>query len=122
MKSKLFCCLLLLAGLFVSSCSKSDYIRVNLSGSQSSSVNVKSLSIGPKGTSMTLYVVSSTAWTASYDGQLDLSMSVKAGESGEATVLTIGENTSASQLSGSISFTAGSSSSVVSLTQRAPLK
>lgn len=122
MKSKLFCCLLLLAGLFVPSCSKSDYIRVNLSGSQSSSVNVKSLSIGPKGTSMTLYVVSSTAWTASYDGQLDLSMSLKAGESGETTVLTIGENTSASQLSGSISFTAGSSSSVVSLTQRAPLK
>lgn len=122
MKSKLFCCLLLLAGLFVSSCSKSDYIRVNLSGSQSSNVNVKSLSIGPKGTSMKLYVVSSTAWTASYDGQLDLSMSLKAGESGEATVLTIGENTSASQLSGSISFTAGSSSSVVSLTQRAPLK
>lgn len=122
MKSKLFCCLLLLAGLVVSSCSKSDYIRVSLSESQSSSDNVKSMSVSPKGITRTLYVFSSTAWTASYNGQLDLSMSISSGESGDATVLTIGENTGASQLSGSISFTAGSSSSVVSLTQRSPRK
>lgn len=122
MKSKLFCCLMLLAGLVFSSCSKYDYIRVSSNDNPSGSDCVKSLSISPRGTKMTLYVFSSTAWTASYDGRIDLSMSVKAGESGEATELTIGENTGASPLSGSISFTAGSSSHVLSLSQRAALK
>lgn len=113
---------MLLAGLVFSSCSKYDYIRVSSNDNPSGSDCVKSLSISPRGTKMTLYVFSSTAWTASYDGGIDLSMSVKAGESGEVTELTIGENTGASPLSGSISFTAGSSSHVLSLSQRAALK